>query len=578
MFSDSYSSAILGMEACVIHVEADVSDGLPIFQLVGFLASEVKEAKERVRISIRNSGYKIPAKRITVNLSPADIHKEGTAFDLAIACAVLSGLGILMEAGLKHTMLIGELGLNGNVCAVNGVLPIIYEAKKQGFSHAIVPYDNRREAGMVEGIEVLGAKTLSEAVGAIQRIALGEPFCMKKADESGKEPREENRGESKRRLPGRKYCEEKINSRGETVEKPKECLDFADVYGQELLKRAVEVAAAGMHNLLISGPPGTGKSMIAKRIPGILPEPDFSESMEISKIYSIAGLLDKEQFFITERPFRSPHHSITESALVGGGRYPKPGEVSLANGGVLFLDELAEFPRRNIELLRQPLEDGYVTIARLSNSYRYPCHTMVVGAMNPCPCGFYPDRNRCRCTTAQIRRYQGKLSQPFLERMDLCVEAVPVNYEEIHFAKEYGRAEKGNKSGKVSKSEKIDTISKIDAINAAKKPESTENIRRRVCKAQEIQKKRFFGSGIHYNSEMNSRQVERYCPLEDTLKVYMKEIYVRYEFSMRACHKLLKVARTIADLSGAEEIQREHLEEAFSYRMFRLDGMESEVV
>lgn len=574
MFSYSYSSAILGMEACIIHVEADVSDGLPIFQLVGFLASEVKEAKERVRISIRNSGYRIPAKRITVNLSPADLHKEGTAYDLAIACAVLSGLGVLMEEGLKKTMLIGELGLDGSVCAINGVLPIVYEAKNQGFAYAIVPFDNRREAGMVEGIEVLGVKTLSEAVEALKRISLGEPLGMAET-ESAKEGIQKQQSSSKQQSNPQQetspkqqniqnqqtsqsvaeiICEKNNSVHDKMSEEQGETLDFADVYGQELLKRAVEVAAAGMHNLLVSGPPGTGKSMIAKRIPGILPEPDFSESMEISKIYSIAGLLDKEQFFITKRPFRSPHHSITEPALVGGGRYPKPGEVSLASGGVLFLDELPEFPRKSIELLRQPLEDGYVTIARLQNSYRYPCHTMVVGAMNPCPCGFYPDRNRCRCSPMQIRRYQGKLSQPFLERMDICVEAVAVDYEEIAAAKDgMERREK-------------------------RKAERTCDIRKRVCEAQEIQKKRFAGSSIRYNSEMNSRQIEKYCRLDTGLEEYMKEIYIRYEFSMRACHKLLKVARTIADLAGAEEIKKEHLEEAFSYRMFRLDVLESEVV
>lgn len=572
MFSQSFSSAIYGMDACVISVEVDVSDGLPIFQMVGFLAAEVKEAKERVKVGIRNSGYRLPAKRITVNLSPADMHKEGTAFDLAIACGILAGLGHLQESGLSKTMLVGELGLDGRIHRVNGVLPIVYEAKKNGFTHAIVPLENLSEALMVEGISIFGASTLAEVVKVMNALAEGRAWEEKQ--------------------PPQTFIQ--LQSEGDF-------LDFDDVYGQEALKRAVLIAAAGMHNLLICGPPGSGKSMMAKRISGILPQPDFQESMEISKLYSIAGLLDEENFFITKRPFRSPHHSVTETSLVGGGRFPRPGELSLAHGGILFLDELTEFPRKSIELLRQPLEDGYINISRLQTSYRYPCRTMLVGAFNPCPCGYFPDRNRCRCKRSQIRRYLGKLSHPFLERMDICVESVPVDFESLRNNRRKEKR-KGSESGSQIRHEK-EMASKVQRMmsmreitendtergfsmeksesengslqesQSSKEMHSTLALRSQVIQAHEIQRKRFLGLEINYNSQMSSRQIEQFCELDEALEEEAGKMYQKYRLSARTFHKLLKVARTIADLDGKERIEAVHLREAVSYRLFGLESV-----
>lgn len=501
MFSKAYSAAIHGIDGLIVSVEADVSDGLPIFDMVGLLGSEVKEARERVKIALKNSGYMLPAKRITVNLSPADIRKEGTAFDLPVAIAILTAFGHISEENLKDFLIVGELSLNGNLNRINGILPIVYSAKQQGFKKCIVPRDNAKEGAVVDGILTYGAATLNEAVELLNgdRQAASEYVDISE-------------------LFGN-------SSTGEAD-------DFSEVAGQLAAKRAIEIAVAGMHNILMIGPPGSGKTMLAKRIPTIMPDLTFNESMEISKIYSIAGLLD-QQALVTKRPFRSPHHTITTTALVGGGAIPKPGEISLAHLGVLFLDELPEFQKNTIEVLRQPLEDKSVTIARLNASYKYPAGFMLVAAMNPCSCGYYPDRSRCNCSMNMVKRYLGRISQPLLDRFDISIEALQMNYKDL---------------------------------NMQQKQESSETIRLRVSKARQIQLDRYKGQDIYFNSQLKPRSLKKYCYLDSKEQSLMEEAFIKMNLSARAYHRILKVARTIADLDGSDRISTKHISEAICYR------------
>ena len=503
MFCRVNSIGISGMEGYQVRVEVDVSNGLPGFSMVGYLGSEVREARDRVLTAIKNSGFQCPPRKITVNLSPANIKKEGTAFDLPIAVGVLGAYGWISTDELRQVVIAGELGLNGEVKGIRGALTMAGSAGEMGMTHFFLPEINRREGQAAGGIPVTGVSCLRELTDLLNRGEKDWNRLKQEEEESWRE------------------------------EKPE--VDYQDIVGQPLLKRAAEIAAAGMHNLLLMGPAGTGKSMTARRIPTIMPPMTMDERREISKIYSICGLLPDGQPLIGTRPFRSPHHSATVQAIAGGGRGPRPGEVSLATGGVLFLDELPEFPRSVIELLRQPLEDRSIVVARVSGAYRFPADFMLVAASNPCPCGFYPDRSRCHCSENQVRRYLNRISRPILDRMDLIAEAGLIPYEEI-------------------------------AARGEKKEESSAVIRQRVEAAWQIQKERFCGTEIRFNSRMGHRELEEFCALGSREERLMRRIYESEEMSGRGRDRLLKVARTIADLEGGGPIQERYLMEAAGYR------------
>ena len=508
-YSRIVSAVIQGLEVKFIQVEADLSNGLPVFHMVGYLSAEVKEAGERVRTAIRNCGMILPAKRMVINLSPANIRKRGGSFDLPIALAILVSLGEIRGDTLAETLVIGELGLNGQVRSVHGILPIVAEAKKAGYRRCIVPAENEREALLVDGVEILCADSLKQVCDFLNHDGESEWNNGKSAKfqvKALKKIRSSNRGED---------------------------VDFSDILGQEAAKRAAEIAVAGRHNFLLIGPPGSGKSMIARRIPTILPELTLEESIEITKVYSVMGMLDPENPLMTCRPFREVHHTVTKSALIGGGTYPRPGEISLASKGVLFLDELAEFQKAVLEVLRQPLEDREVRIVRNQGAYCFPADIMLVAAMNPCPCGYYPDYARCSCTSHQIQQYLGKVSQPFLSRMDICIEVPGILFDSL-------KAEKGETSGE---------------------------IRRRIQKAREIQKKRFSGRTHYFNAGMSAEEVRKYCALGIQEEKMIQKAFDCLGLTARTYHKILKVARTIADLAGEERIALSHLQDALGYRV-----------
>lgn len=502
MYSKVISCSILGINGVLTYVEADSSNGLPNFSMVGNLSSSVKEAGDRVRTALKNSNIDIPAKKVTINISPADIRKDGTSYDLPIAIAILKSLEMINNRIIDDYAFLGEINLSGEIIGVRGVLSMVSQLKKEGIKGVIVPKDNEQEALVIDGIDIISSNSLTELIDIIK---------------------DENTFYNKKR-PQRK--EEIIDNDYQ--------LDFKDVNGQVALKRACEIAVSGFHNIIISGPAGTGKTMIAKRIPTIMPELTIDEAIEITKVNSIAGILVKGGTLVKKRPFRSPHHSISVTSLIGGGVYPRPGEISLATCGVLFLDEMPLFSRTAIETLRQPLEDKYITINRLKGSFSYPANFLLVGAMNLCPCGHYPNRNKCKCSEVAIERYQRGISKPILERMDICAEASSINYSDI-------------------------------AFNMPN--ESSISIRKRVMEARKIQKERFKDyKDILYNGQMTVNEIKKYCILNKEDSDYLKQIFNVKKLSARTYHKLLRVARTIADLDSCEQITKKHLSEAANYR------------
>lgn len=496
------SCALYGIDGYLVDVEIDLSNGLPGFDVVGLPDAAVKESRERVRAAIKNSDFQFPQKRITVNLAPADIKKEGSIFDLAIAAGILHAAGEINCESLEGYAFLGELSLDGSVKGIKGILPMCLALKNKGIEKIIVSQENADEAALIKDVAVYGVESIRQMTNYLNGI-----IHLDKHDVD----------------INKYFLNEEFYD-----------FDFLDVKGQDTAKRALEIAAAGGHNVIMIGPPGSGKTMLARRLPSILPDMGFDESLEVTKIYSVSGLLKNRSTLITKRPFRAPHHTMSSAALIGGGRIPHPGEVSLAHFGVLFLDEMPEFPKHVLEVLRQPLEDESVTISRVNGSITYPAKFILISSVNPCPCGYFGDEsNRCTCSPMQIKSYMGKISGPLMDRLDLHIEVAPIKFSDMS-----------------------DNL----------KSDSSKLIKERVNKARKIQMDRYKQDGIYFNSQLKPKHINKYCGIGSSEKQLLKQAFEKYNLSARAYNRILKVARTIADLEGSDDINVNHIAEALQHR------------
>lgn len=503
MLSKVNSFSINGIDGYAVDIEVDINAGLAAYETVGLPDTAVKESKERVRAAIKNSCFQYPIKRIIINLAPADTKKEGVLFDLPIALGILIASEQIKSDNYKDYIIIGELSLDGSIKPVKGLLPILIAGILDGRTKYIIPYDNANEASYIEGIDAYPMRSLKQAAEFLCDNSIASKVDYKKYDSEA------------------------------TISKY--AFDFSEVKGQKVAKRCMEIAVAGAHNILMSGAPGAGKTMLAKCVPTIMPPMSFNEALEVTKVHSVAGILDSKAGIVLNRPFRSPHHTATSLSLIGGGNKAKPGEISLAHNGVLFLDEMLEYPKKTLETLRQPIEDGVVTITRVQQTLTYPAEFMLIASMNPCPCGNYGSKTlECRCSPSEIHKYMGRLSGPLMDRIDLHVEVDSIAYEELRGTNQV--------------------------------EESSLDVKERVIKAREIQLARFKNKGIYVNARMTNSMIKEYCAIDNTTETLLHNAYKRLNLSARGINKILKVARTIADIDGSDRILMQHIAEAIQYR------------